>query len=208
MIRTQLESRGVRQPAVLDALLQIPREWFVPEELQNNAYEDRALPIECGQTISQPYIVAYMSEQLQLAPEHRVLEIGTGSGYQTAILACLARQVYSMDAQADLSSLAQQRLRKLHLPNIFFAVGDGSCGWEEHAPFDRIIVTAAAPRIPAPLLAQLANSGRMIIPVGGWEEQQLILVEKQSQACREIPLIGCRFVKLIGQYGWPPAHRS
>ena len=202
MVETQLRRRGIRDERVLAVMSRIPRECFVPPELAGAAYEDRALDIGLGQTISQPYIVAYMTEKLDLNPEHRVLEIGTGSGYQTAILASLCTKVYSVEFLPKLSERTKATLCRMELSNVEYIVGDGTLGWPEHAPYDRVIVTAGAPRIPAPLVEQLHVGGRMVLPVGDDKVQQLILVEKKECRFVEFPLIGCRFVKLIGEHGW------
>ncbi len=203
MIEDQLRRRGIGDERVLQVMARIPRESFVPESLVEAAYEDRALDIGLGQTISQPYIVAYMTEKLDLRPDHRVLEIGTGSGYQTAVLASLCAQVYTLEHLASLSQKTQSILAYLKLDNVEYRINDGSMGWPERAPFDRIIVTAGAPAIPQPLVEQLRDRGRMIVPVGDRKLQQLLVVEKREHRFIEYPLIACRFVKLIGQCGWP-----
>ena len=202
MVETQLRRRGIRDERVLAVMSRIPRECFLPPELAGAAYEDRALDIGLGQTISQPYIVAYMTEKLDLVPEHRVLEIGTGSGYQTAILASLCRSVCSVESLPILSRRTRATLCRIEVHNVEYLVGDGTLGWPEHAPYDRMIVTAGAPRTPAPLLDQLHVGGKMVVPVGDHKVQQLILVEKKENRFIEFPLIGCRFVKLIGEHGW------
>ncbi|MCH8880206.1 MAG: protein-L-isoaspartate(D-aspartate) O-methyltransferase [Planctomycetes bacterium] len=202
MIEDQLRRRGIGDDRVLRVMSEIPRERFVPKELARMAYDDRALEIGLGQTISQPYIVAYMTEQLQLQPTHRILEIGTGSGYQTAVLASLCETVYSVECLPELSEKTQVRLHQLGLTNIRYAIRDGTLGWPEHAPYERIIVTAGAPDIPGPLLDQVQVGGKMILPIGNHKAQQLVLIEKKDNRFVEFPLIGCRFVKLIGQRGW------
>ncbi len=202
MIEDQLRRRGIRDKLVLRVMSEIPRERFVPEDLARSAYEDRALEIGLGQTISQPYIVAYMTEQLQLRPTHRVLEVGTGSGYQTAVLASLCETVYSVECLPELSEKTQVTLRQLGLNNVAYAIRDGTLGWPEQAPYERIIVTAGAPDIPGPLLDQVQVGGKMILPIGNHKSQQLVLIEKKDNRFVEFPLIGCRFVKLIGQRGW------
>ncbi len=202
MVETQLRARGIADERVLEAMSRLPRERFVPQALASAAYEDRALDIGLGQTISQPYIVAYMTEKLELRPDHRVLELGTGSGYQTAILAGLCEKVYSVEYLQELSARTQATLGALGLENVTYGVRDGSLGWQEHAPFDRLMVTAGAPSIPAPLVDQLCIDGRMILPVGDAKVQQLVVVERKRNRFVEFPLIGCRFVKLIGQHGW------
>ena len=203
MIEDQLRRRGIGDQRVLQVMARIPRESFLPESLAHAAYEDRALDIGLGQTISQPYIVAYMTEKLDLQPQHRVLEIGTGSGYQTAVLASLCAEVYTLEHLDILSRRTQSILAHLKLENVEYRINDGSLGWPERAPFDRIIVTAGAPVIPQPLVEQLRNSGQMIVPVGNHKSQQLLAVEKREHRFIEYPLIACRFVKLIGQCGWP-----
>ncbi len=202
MIEDQLRRRGIRDELVLRVMSEIPRERFVPEDLARSAYEDRALEIGLGQTISQPYIVAYMTERLQIRPTHRVLEIGTGSGYQTAVLASLCETVYSVECLAELSEKTQVTLRQLGLNNVAYAIRDGTLGWPEQAPYQRIIVTAGAPDIPAPLLDQVQVGGKMILPIGNYKEQQLVLIERKNNRFVEFPLIGCRFVRLIGESGW------
>ena len=202
MIEDQLRRRGIGDDRVLRVMSEIPRERFVPKELARMAYDDRALEIGLGQTISQPYIVAYMTEQLQLQPTHRILEIGTGSGYQTAVLASLCETVYSVECLPELSEKTQVTLRQLGLTNVTYAIRDGTLGWPEHAPYERIIVTAGAPDIPGPLLDQVQVGGKMILPIGNHKAQQLVLIEKKDNRFVEFPLIGCRFVKLIGQRGW------
>ncbi len=205
MVDTQLRARGIADERVLEAMSRLPRERFVPQALASAAYEDRALDIGLGQTISQPYIVAYMTEKLELRPDHRVLELGTGSGYQTAILAGLCEKVYSVEYLQELSARTQATLGELGLDNVTYGVRDGSPGWPEHAPYDRLMVTAGAPSIPPPLVDQLCLDGRMILPVGDAKVQQLVVVERKQNRFVEFPLIGCRFVKLIGQHGWPAA---
>jgi len=202
MIETQLRARGITDAATLQAMERVPRERFLPLEQVDQAYEDRALAIGFDQTISQPYIVALMTQALKVSREHRVLEVGTGSGYQTAILAELAGRVYTIDRIAALSRRARRRLRELGYDNVEFRVGDGTLGWPEQGPFDRILVTAGAPKVPEPLLEQLADGGRLVIPVGGTEHQTLICVQRLGDRTIEEPLIPCRFVKLIGQEGW------
>lgn len=203
MIDDQLRRRGIGDERVLQVMARIPRERFVPESLAQAAYEDRALDIGLGQTISQPYIVAYMTEKLDLQPDHRVLEIGTGSGYQTAVLASLCAEVYTLEHLEILSRRTQSILAHLKLDNVEYRINDGSVGWPERAPFDRIMVTAGAPVIPQPLVEQLRGRGRMIVPVGDHKFQQLLVIEKREHRFVEYPLIRCRFVKLIGQCGWP-----
>lgn len=202
MVREQLRERGISEQRVLQAMEQVPRELFVPVELREAAYDDRALDIGLGQTISQPYIVAYMTAKLDVQPDHRVLEIGTGSGYQTAVLATLCRSVYSIESVGELLRQARLTLETLGIANVHYKSGDGTLGWPEQAPFDRIVVTAGSARVPPPLLQQLAPGGKLIIPVGPEKAQQLMLFEKRLDRMLEYPLIACRFVKLIGQHGW------
>jgi protein-L-isoaspartate(D-aspartate) O-methyltransferase len=202
MVDEQIRSRGIRDPRVLEAMEQVPRERFVPPENRDEAFNDRALPIAWNQTISQPYMVAVMTDCLKLEPHHRVLEIGTGSGYQTAILARLAAEVYTIERISPLVDSARELLISLGVENVRYRCGDGSLGWPEAAPFDRIIVTAGAPRVPEALPRQLAEGGRLVIPVGGEQKQTLIIVESIRGRIVEHPRLGCRFVKLIGDQAW------
>jgi protein-L-isoaspartate(D-aspartate) O-methyltransferase len=208
MVATQLRNRGIRDERVLAAMERVPRHAFVPANMLQHAYEDQPVVIEEEQTISQPYIVAAMLEAVHLRPEDVVLEVGTGSGYQTALLAELAARVYSVERYAVLADLAEQRLRKLGYSNIEVAVGDGTLGLSQHAPYDVIVVAAAAPRVPAALLQQLregdghADGGRLIIPVGTPENQQLQLVRRRQGQLVTSFLDGCRFVPLIGEEGF------
>ena len=178
MVAANLESRGIRDPAVLSAMRRTPRHLFVPEAYRSRAYEDYPLPIGQSATISQPYIVALMTELLHAGPQHKVLEIGTGSGYQAAILAQIARHIYSIELEPELARTAAATLTLLGYANVTVRQGDGYLGWPQHAPFDRIILTAAPPQIPARLIDQLARGGRLVAPVGGSAEQELILLEK------------------------------
>ena len=198
MVEYQIESRGVRDQRVLKAMREVPRHLFVPEDLQDQAYNDEPLPIGSGQTISQPYIVAYMTEQLQLQGKERVLEIGTGSGYQAAILAELVDTVYTIEIVPELSRQAQQVLKKAGYTNIQFMIGNGYYGWPENAPFDAIIVTAAPEEIPEPLLQQLKPGGRMIIPVGDFY-QELYLLRKEEAGLKKERKLPVRFVPLQGE---------
>lgn len=202
MVETQLVQRGIRDQRLLDVMKRLPREIFLPADLTHQAYQDRALPVELGQTISQPYIVACMTQALELEPHHRVLEIGTGTGYQTAILAYLAEKIYSVERHEKLSHSARDRVKSLGLENICCKTGDGTCGWPDHAPFDRIIVTAAAPRIIQPLVEQLENGGLLVMPVGEEGVQRLTTIERRQQTTIERPSIAVRFVKLIGEHGF------
>ncbi|HEX5106935.1 MAG TPA: protein-L-isoaspartate(D-aspartate) O-methyltransferase [Vicinamibacterales bacterium] len=195
MIDEQIRQRGVTNPRVLDAVGKVARERFVPPELASRAYDDSPLPIGHGQTISQPYIVAYMSEALDVRPEHRVLEIGTGSGYQAAVLAELAKDVSTIEIVPELARQAADTLRELGYTNVHVREGDGYAGWPERAPFDRIMVTAAPEEIPKPLLDQLASGGKLIAPVGARNQTQwLILVEKTESGLVQKRTIPVQFV--------------
>jgi protein-L-isoaspartate(D-aspartate) O-methyltransferase len=198
----QIERRGIRDSRVLQAMRDVPRHIFISEHLRAQAYGDHALPIGSSQTISQPYIVARMSEILSVEPEHSVLEIGTGSGYQTAILANLARRVYSLERVSELARQAIQRMRDLELDNVKIQTFDGTVGWSEVGPFDRILVTAAAPKLPEPLLDQLRVGGRLLIPEGDREEQNLVIYRKLRQGSRRTVGESVAFVPLIGRHGW------
>lgn len=203
-LREALEQRGITDPRVLDAIEQTRRDLFVPGPLQYAAYDDDALPIGEGQTISQPYIVALMTQELQLNGDETVLEIGTGSGYQSAILARLACRVVTIERIESLSRSARQVLSEIGVTNVEFAVGDGTLGNPERGPYDRIIITASAPAIPAPLYEQLKLGGLIVAPVGDESSQDLVVMEKTPAGPKLTPLCGCRFVKLIGEAGWPP----
>jgi len=202
MVAEQIRDRGVRDPRVLEAMLRVPRHAFVPAEMASGAYADQPLPIGEGQTISQPYMVAAMTEALELVGEERVLEVGTGSGYQAAILSLLAKEVHSVEYVATLAVAAQVRLEQMGYLNVLVHAGDGSLGWPPEAPYDAIVVTAAAPRIPPPLTEQLAEGGRLVIPVGPSLEQELLLVRKISGRTNAETLHHCRFVPLVGCHGW------
>jgi protein-L-isoaspartate(D-aspartate) O-methyltransferase len=202
MVEKQLRRRGIRDAAVLAAMTAVPRHEFVANELRSHAYEDAPLPIGGGQTISQPYIVAAMTAALQLQPGDRVLEIGTGCGYQAAVLSRLTKEVFTIERRTELASAASRLLARLDYSNVHVHCGDGTFGLPEIAPFDAILVAAAAPEIPKPLLAQLAERGRMIIPVGGADHQELRLVERHGDAFPAKILEGCRFVPLVGYHGW------
>ncbi|OLC89697.1 MAG: protein-L-isoaspartate O-methyltransferase [Acidobacteria bacterium] len=206
MIEKQLRRRGISDAAVLAAMLAVPRHQFVPEELRSRAYEDAPLPIGGGQTISQPYIVAAMTSVLRLQPGDRVLEIGTGCGFQAAVLSHLAREVFTIELRPELASAASEKLARLGYHNVHVHCGDGTLGLPEFAPFDGILVAAAAPEVPEPLLTQLAETGRLIIPVGDADNQELQLVEKHAGVFSTKMLEGCRFVPLVGHHGWqkPP----
>jgi protein-L-isoaspartate(D-aspartate) O-methyltransferase len=202
MAETQLRNRGIADRRVLDAMLQIPRHEFVPQELRSRAYGDHPIPIGENQTISQPFIIARSLEALYLDGSESVLEVGTGSGYQTALLAVLARGVYSIERFATLAGAAETILARLGLNNVRVVVGDGSQGWREYAPFDAIVVSAAAPSVPRSLLDQLSSNGRMVIPVGPAHAQELQLIRKQDGKAVVEVLDRCRFVPLIGTEGY------
>jgi protein-L-isoaspartate(D-aspartate) O-methyltransferase len=203
MVANQLASRGIRNVRVLAAMAWLPREWFLPPHLGREAYDDAPLPIGSGQTISQPLIVALMTEALALRRGDRVLEIGTGSGYQTAILAHLGLCVYTVERLPDLLVEAEERFRRLRLRNIETRLGDGAGGWPERGPFQGVIVTAAAPGVPAPLTEQLAPGGRLVIPVGDLATQELVILERQpGGGLSERHAGGVRFVPLISRLGF------
>lgn len=202
MVEQQIRKRGVRSCRVLAAMEKIPRHRFVPENLYDHAYEDSPLSIGKGQTISQPYMVALMTECAAPEREDRVLEVGTGSGYQTAILAELVREVYSIERIPELAQRAEGLLSSLGYENVSIRVDDGSEGWSEKAPFDAIIVTAGAPEIPDPLVEQLEVGGRLVIPIGSAHHQTLCTVRKERNRIRKEEGTGCIFVPLIGTYGW------
>lgn len=200
-----LVSKGIKDQLILSVIGSIPRELFVPDNLQGFAYEDKPLSIGYGQTISQPFIVAYMTLVLKIKNTHRILEIGTGSGYQTAILTRLAKHVYTVERISQLIQSAYDRLKLLSIDNVSFHLGDGSVGWKEESPFDRIIVTAATPKIPTSLLAQLGTNGKLIVPVSDTDpekNQQLVLVTKDNDIVRTSNIGDCMFVKLIGKEGF------
>jgi protein-L-isoaspartate(D-aspartate) O-methyltransferase len=203
MVETQLRRRGIRDARVLQAFLDVPRDRFVLPERLAEAYQDHPLDIGCGQTISQPYMVALMTEVLHLRGDERTLEIGTGSGYQTAILAKLCRAVYTIERLPALNRGAQEVLGRLGFANVRFRVGDGTLGWPEEAPFDRIIVTAGGPSVPPSLEAQLADAGRLVMPVGSWGGQDLVALERHGQRLERESHGGCVFVRLVGKEGWP-----
>jgi len=203
MIDSQLRARGIRDQRVLTAMLHVPRHEFVSAEYREQVYEDHPIPIGEGQTLSQPYIVAIMLEVLALDPSDAVLEVGTGSGYVTALLSELSRQVYSVERHASLARAAQETLVRLGYPNVEVLLGDGSHGLPERAPFDAIVVSAAAPHIPPPLFEQLREGGRLVIPVGPAHAQELQLVRKQAGHPLIAKLEGCRFVPLIGSEAYP-----
>jgi protein-L-isoaspartate(D-aspartate) O-methyltransferase len=203
MVDRQIAARGVKDERVLDAMRWLPRERFFPGELQSHAFDDAAAPIGHGQTISQPYIVALMTEALDLTPDHRVLEIGTGSGYQAAILARLCKEVYTVERVKSLLDEAFDRLSSLHIRNVHFHFGDGSLGWPKHAPYDRIIITAAAPSVPTAITDQLVDGGICVAPVGSRDDQELVKLTKHGDRLDEKKLCPVRFVPLLGEGGWP-----
>jgi len=199
MVTRQIRARGVADPRVLAAMTKVERHLFVEEDLQSEAYDDHPLAIGQGQTISQPYMVAYMSEVLQLSPQDRVLEIGAGCGYQTAILAELVQEVYSLEMLAPLAETAQQRLASLGYQNVQIRQGDGFYGWEEASPFAAILVAAAAPRMPQALLDQLQPGGRLVIPLGVWQQQLQLYTKKPEGGFLKRHLLSVRFVPLMGR---------
>jgi protein-L-isoaspartate(D-aspartate) O-methyltransferase len=202
MVQEQIRERGILCPRVIEAMKRVPRHEFVPEEAVSGAYADQPLPIGEGQTISQPFMVAAMTEALELKGEERVLEVGTGSGYQAAVLALLAKEVHTVECIATLAAAARERLERLGYDNVQVHCDDGTLGWAEAAPYDAIVVTAAAPRIPQPLVEQLAEGGRLAIPIGPAMEQDLILIRKSHGRISSEALHHCRFVPLIGRHGW------
>lgn len=205
MVEDQIRKRGIRSPLLLESLARVPRHLFVPEELLAHAYEDRALSIGEGQTISQPYMVAAMTEYLELEGSERVLEVGTGSGYQAAVLAELAKEVITIENLPSLAEAARERLLALGYRNIQVKIGDGTLGWLEAAPFDAAVVAAAAPAVPTPLIEQLREGGRLIIPVGDSEKQTLLRIRKSANEMGQEKLFACQFVPLRGRHGWPDA---
>lgn len=205
MVDTQIRGRGVQNERILRAFEKVPRHWFVGPDFQDQAYDDYPIPIESQQTISQPYMVALMTDLLNLAGPEKILEVGTGSGYQTAILAELSQTVYSIERIDSLSLKAAERLQRLGYTNITLKVGDGTRGWVEVAPFEAILVTAGAPSIPRVLVEQLAVGGRLVIPVGDRFSQTLLRVTRKSAKSDDVQTEdfgGCRFVNLIGKFGW------
>jgi protein-L-isoaspartate(D-aspartate) O-methyltransferase len=202
MAARQLQARGIKDKRVLAAFRKVPRDLFIPQQHKQESYEDHPVSIGSGQTISQPYMVALMTELLNLKDTDRVLEIGTGSGYQTAILAQLCLEVYTVERITALAEEARRILTELDYTNINVKIGDGSCGWGEHAPYNGIIVTCAAPSIPQPLIEQLSEGGRLVIPTGTNFSQVLTLVEKEGSNIKESQVCACVFVPLVGRYGW------
>lgn len=207
MLRWDLRGRGIADPRVLAVMTEVPREEFVPTSYRSQAYNDGPLPIGLDQTISQPYIVALMTQELRVDPDCEVLEIGTGSGYQTAVLSKLAKKVYTVERFNDLTESAQKVLDRLGISNVEYYVGDGSCGWPaDRLPpsgcFDRMMITAALPTIPKPVAEQLADGGLIVAPVGGAGAQELVVCEKKANRFMERVICDVRFVKLIGKYAF------
>lgn len=198
----QLQAKGIKDLAVIRAIAQVPRHLFVPESVRHRAYEDSALPIGGGQTISQPWVQARSIELLRLQGHERVLEVGAGSGYQTALLACIASAVFAVERVAPLAYAAREALARAGIANVTVLVGDGTLGWRSVAPFDAILVAAASPSIPKPLLEQLAPGGRMVIPVGSGEGQALTLIERDGDGYHESVITDVRFVPLLGKHGF------
>ncbi|MGC9455089.1 MAG: protein-L-isoaspartate(D-aspartate) O-methyltransferase [Phycisphaerae bacterium] len=206
MVERHLNGRGIRNQRLLEAFRRVPRERFVPPEHADEAYADHPVPIGYGQTISQPYIVALMIEQLDPQPRDKILDVGAGSGYQTAILAQLCRHVYALERLDELTEQAVNTLGSMNIDNVSVCTGDGTLGWPEEAPFDGIICGAAAPEIPDPWLQQLADGGRIVVPVGGPGAQSLLRLEKRGEELLREHVCDVRFVKLIGKSGWPENH--
>ena len=202
MVSAQIEARGVKDTRVLEAVRKVPRHLFVEEALWERAYDDHPLPIGEGQTISQPYMVAVMTEALKLQGSEKILEIGTGSGYQTAILAELSEQVFTIERIDKLTKIARRSLDRLGYTNVVFRTGDGTIGWQDQAPFGGVLVTAGAPAVPKYLFKQLAEGGRMVVPIGGMHGQELVLVRKKDGQPVKKKYFGCVFVPLIGKDGW------
>jgi protein-L-isoaspartate(D-aspartate) O-methyltransferase len=202
MVETQIRRRGVKDERVLRAMMDVPRHEFVPSQSLGDAYADEPLPIGGGQTISQPYIVAAMTEALELCGSEKVLEIGTGSGYQAAVLSVLSKEVYSIECRPELAWSAAERLLRLGFQNTHVHCGDGTLGLKEFAPYDAVLVAAAAPSLPEPLLEQLSEGGRIIAPIGTEEHQQLLLLTRHGNNYASEHREGCRFVPLVGRYGW------
>jgi len=202
MVEKQIRGRGIRDSRVLAAMLAVPRHAFVPQQFMAGAYNDQPLAIGEGQTISQPFMVGSMTEALELSPDDRVLEIGTGSGYQAAVLSLLARAVYTVESRPELAEAAQGRLADLGYHNVHVKIGDGTMGWAEEAPYNAIVVTAAAPLVPPPLLEQLADGGRLVLPVGSAETQELMRIRRRGTQTFNELFYHCRFVPLVGRHGW------
>jgi len=208
MVETQIRRRGVSSPRVLEAIAAVPRHEFVPCKFRNDAYADKPLPIGEGQTISQPYMVAAMTEALELTGAEQVLEIGTGSGYQAAVLSLLVRQVITVESHTSLALAAQARLTNLGYANVHVHNGDGSAGFLDAAPYDAILVTAAAPEIPRVFASQLREGGRVVIPVGDRENQELVRAHLENGDLKSRVLFHCKFVLLLGRYGWSRLDRK
>ena len=202
MVRSQIEARGIKDPDVLSAFRRVPRHLFVSEALRDQAYGDYPLPIGEQQTISQPYIVAEMTQALELDKDDRVLEIGTGSGYQAAILAQIVYRVYTIERIRSLHIQARSLFDRLQYHNIVTRYGDGTKGWQQESPFNAIIVTAGAPEVPEILVNQLVVGGRLVVPVGNQHTQELIKIDRRGNSIQQSNLGGCRFVKLVGEHGW------
>ena len=203
MVENQIIARGISDPLVIQSMIQVPRHLFVSEALVDSAYGDFPLPIGEGQTISQPFIIAEMTQSLTLTGQERVLEIGTGSGYQAAVLSRIVYKVYTIERNNTLYLQTRKLFDRLKYHNIVTRYSDGTQGWKAESPFDAIIVTAGGNQIPEPLVNQLAEGGRLVMPVGGLHSQELLRIEKTSTGIRTVNLGGCRFVKLIGEHGWP-----
>jgi protein-L-isoaspartate(D-aspartate) O-methyltransferase len=208
MIETQIRKRGVSSARVLEAMAAVPRHEFVPLKWRNDAYADKPLPIGEGQTISQPYMVAAMTEALELTGSERVLEIGTGSGYQAAVLSLLVRQVITVESHTSLALAAQERLTNLGYTSVHVHNGDGSAGFSDAAPYDAILVTAGAPEIPQVFASQLREGGRVVIPVGDRENQELVRAQMENGELKSRALFNCKFVLLLGRYGWSRVERK
>ena len=202
MVQEQLVSRGINDARVLEVMARVPRHLFLESELRNQAYEDHPLPIGASQTISQPYMVALMAQALELKGTERVFEVGTGSGYLAAVLSELCAEVFSVETVEKLASKARNLLTSLGYRNVSVLMGDGTLGWEEHSPYDAVVISAAAPCIPRPLLEQLKTPGYLVFPMGERELQTLVRIRKDKAGIREEYLGECQFVKLRGQYGW------
>lgn len=202
MIKFDFQDRGINDARLLDAFRRVDRKMFVPQMDRARAYDDRALILSHGQTLSQPYMVALMTQALELTGNERVLEIGTGSGFQTAILACLAKEIFTVERIEYLATTAEDRLLEMGFNNIRYQLGDGSLGWPEHAPYDRVIVTAACPKIPQHLIDQLAEGGRIVVPVGPPEGQNLVVGKKKNGTLESRETLACIFVRLIGSQGY------
>ena len=203
MVKKLQEHYHIRDERVLDAMFRVPRHFFVPEALKAQAYKDNALPISSNQTISQPFIVAKMTELLEITPDAKILEIGAGSGYQTAILALLARKVFAIERLPQLAQQAQERIRKFGFENVTLSCADGTNGWEDYAPYDGILVAAGSPEVPEPLVRQLKIGGRLVIPIGkNQKSQHLIRITRTERNFKTEDFGACAFVPLIGEHGW------